>query len=228
MFRLINLLLVFLFLTAVCVSANPQEEQQIQNRVDNVGIKLLNANKIQKRVIFVYSEEDKQGLLDLDKTLYSGQVIIYKNIYKSIENDDELAAGLARGIANAVKSQTGFWKGTLTAIQMRAAPKKYEIIADKRGVDLMVSAGFQPVGMILFINKTTPQKRHDLLSNKNLASKRLATIYEYIYTKYPYYLVNNVYFENEFYQNFLLNSQENRKLLEEKIKSGSKVKVKYE
>ena len=62
----------------------------------------------------------------------------------------------------------------------------------------------------------------------NPASKRMAIIYEYIYMNYPYYLANNPYFENINYQNFLLNSVENRAKLKEKIETGSTEKVKYE
>ncbi len=81
--------------------------------------------------------------------------------------------------------------------------------------------------MITFVNKSKVQKRTNSLT-ENLTSKRLAIIYEYIFTKYPYYLKNNEYFFNENYQNFLLTSQNNRKMLEEKIQSGSKEKLKYE
>ena len=71
-------------------------------------------------------------------------------------------------------------------------------------------------------------KRQDLISTHNLTSKRLAIIYEYIYTKYPYYLKENPYFKTESYQNFLLTSINNRKMLEEKIKNNSKGNLKYE
>ncbi len=210
------------------LSAFAEDEQIIQCRINNIGTKLLNANKIEKRVIFVYSDEDKQSLLNMDTMLESGQVIVYRDIYKNIEDDNELAAGLARGISNAVKSFDGLWGGTLSALQIKLAPKKFEIVADKRAVDYMVMAGYNPVAEIIYIQKTAPQKRHDLLSNKNLASKRLAIVYEYIYTKYPYFLANNIYIDNEHYQNFLLTSVNNRKLLEEKIKSGSTEKIHYE
>ena len=74
-----------------------------------------------------------------------------------------------------------------------------------------------------------PQARQDKISSNNLTSKRLAYIYERIYKNYPYYLENNEYIENEHYQNFLLNSQENRNKLEEQIKNKDfKKKVKYE
>jgi hypothetical protein len=61
-----------------------------------------------------------------------------------------------------------------------------------------------------------------------LTSKRLANVYEYIYTKYPYYLKNNEYITNEAYQNFLLTSVENRKKLQDKVRTGSKKEIKYE
>lgn len=56
----------------------------------------------------------------------------------------------------------------------------------------------------------------------------LLKIYEYIYTKYPYYLINNEYLENIHYQNFLLTSQNNRRMLEEKVKNNSREILKYE
>ena len=92
----------------------------------------------------------------------------------------------------------------------------------------MVNAGYNPIGLITYINKAFPQKRFDRFSSTNLTSKRLAIIYEYIYTKYPYYLANNKYLETDSYQNFLLNSTNNRKLLEEKIKNNLKGDLDYE
>ncbi len=223
-----KIILTLLFIIISPLVSYSEELHDIQNRIDNVGTNILNANKIENRIIFVYSQEEKQNILDMDTMLESGQVIIYKNIYKSIDDDNELAAGLARGIVTASKSFDGIWGGTLTALQIKVSPKKFEIVADKCAVDYMVRAGYNPIALIIYINKTAPQKRHDLLSNKNLASKRLAIIYEYIYTKYPYFLANNEYINNKYYQNFLLTSIYNRKLLEEKIKTGSIKKLKYE
>lgn len=220
--------IIFILLIGMSAFATPLEEQQIQQRINDIGYNILNSNQINNRVVFIYSEDEKQSILDLDKALASGQVIVYQPVYKASETEDELAAGIARGITLAERSQKGFWGGTLSALQMRAAPKKYEIVADKIAVDYMVRAGYNPVGLIIYINKTTPQKRHDLISNKNLASKRLAIVYEYIYTKYPYFLANNPYLNNKYYQNFLLTSENNRKLLEEKVKTGSNKTLHYE
>ena len=229
MMNKILIILGLLVINVSCVNAaDLSVEQAIQQKISDIGTQLLNTNKIDKRVVFVYSDLDKQKILDVDKAIPSGQVIVYRNIYRAIEDDNELAAALAREIIVAVKSQKGVCGGTLTALQIKAAPKKYEIVGDKRAVDYMVKAGYNPVALITYINKTVPQKRHDFISNKNLASRRLAIIYEYIYTKYPYYLANNEYINNKHYQNFLLNSVSNRRLLEEKIQSGSTKKIHYE
>ena len=91
----------------------------------------------------------------------------------------------------------------------------------------MVNAGYNPLGLITFIHKAYPQRRFDRFACSNLTSKRLAIIYEYIFVKYPQYLVNNVYLSNPVYQNFLLTSVDNRLKLEQKIRFGQR-SVQYE
>ena len=106
--------------------------------------------------------------------------------------------------------------------------KKYEYKADKRAVDYLVNAGYNPLAMIVSLNKIAPQLRYDSGSSHPLVTKRMAEIYEYIYTKYPQYLVQNEYKDNIYYQNFLVTSKQNREKLENKIKTNSKKKVKYQ
>ncbi len=223
---------VLLLLCQTCVfSADMtqiEKEQNIQQQISDIGTKLLNANKIDKRIVFAYDEAEKKALLKIDPAITSRQVILYDGDYKYIENEDELAAYLARKILIAFKSYDGIFNGYMGAFQLKAAPKKFELVADKRAVDFMVNAGYHPVGLITLIQKSCPQKRFDRFSSKNLTSKRLAHIYEYIYTKYPYYLANNPYFESEPYQNFLLTSIENRRMFEQKVKTGSKEEIEYE
>ena len=96
-------------------------------------------------------------------------------------------------------------------------------------VDYMVNAGYNPIGLITFINKSFPQARQDKFSSNNLTSKRLAHIYERIYIQYPSFLVNNIYLKNDSYQNFLLTSQDNRQKLQDKINNPLTTKgLKYE
>ena len=179
-------------------------------------------------MVFVYGLNEKKNFLKSAQNVTSRQVIVYANDYKYVSDENELAAFLSREIALAVRSYDGIFKGMLRSLQMKASPKKFEIVADKIAVDYMVKADYNPIALITYIQKTSPQKRYDTISTKNLTSKRLAIIYEYIYTKYPYYLANNTYINNEFYQRFLLTSQNNRRLLQEKIKNNSKENLKYE
>ena len=225
-----GILCLFMLTSAAFAVSDEQiiKEQSIQNRINETGTQILNANKIGGRIIFVYDKDAKDTLLKMDTTVTSRQIVMFREYYKFISDDNELAAYLAREISNAQRTFDGIGNGWLTAVQIKAAPKKFEMVADKRAVDYMVKAGYNPLALITFINKAFAQHYQDLISNKNLTSKRLAHIYEYIYTKYPYFITNNEYLQNPYYQNFLLNSVENRRLLEEKIKSGSKEKLKYE
>lgn len=224
-------LLVSLLVVLPCFALNETElikENSIQSRINNIGMKLLNSNKIEKRVTFVYDEKGKKSLLKEDKSITKRQVVVYGEVYKNIETDDELAAYIAREIPAAARSYKG-GTGFLSSIQLKAAPKKYELVFDKLAVDYMVKAGYNPLGLITYINKTYPQARQDKISSNNLTSKRLAYIYERIYIQYPSFLVNNEYIKNEYYQNFLLTSQENREKVLEKMKSPLTTKgLKYE
>lgn len=203
-------------------------EQTIQTRIDNIGTNILNKNKIQKRIIFTYNKRTKKKALSSNKTLSKRQIIVYDGLYQTAQTDDELAAMLSREISTAMKSYSGVWGGALDSAQVTLGSKKFELAADKIAVDYMVNAGFNPLALIIYINKTCPQKRFDKLSRHNLTSKRLARIYEYITYKYPHYLENNEYTNNKYYQNFLLTSVENRKKLEEKIQTKSTKEVRYE
>lgn len=203
------------------------QELQLQNRINKIGFKILNANKIDKRMVFLYSEKEAK-LIKKEEGLTKRQIVIYESAINHAEHDDEVAAYLAREICKTAESYTGIWKGFLSAAQVKLAPKKYELLFDERAVDFLVAAGYNPLALITFINKAYVQKRYDKISTHNLTSKRLANIYEYIYFQHPQFLKNNEYIENEYYQNFLLTSIDNRKKLHEKIKSGKKGRIKYE
>ncbi len=211
---------------ALLLISSPVFAGLMQHRIDMIGFGILNANKINKRMFFTYSEQEKKHIIPKEVT--KREIIIYGDTIQYAETDDEIAAMLSQKISNAEKSYDGQGKGTIGTLQVLISPKKYEIIGDKRAVDYMVRAGYNPLGLITFINKSCPQKKYDIISKHYLTSKRLAEVYEYILIKYPYFLQNNTYLTNIYYQNFLLNSIENRKKLEAKLKSNSLEKVKYE
>ncbi len=225
------LILAITLLFASNVFANEEkliEQNTINCRINNIGTRILNANKIEKRIVFAYDKSAKVAALKGTKNLTDRQVIVYEDAYKNIENDDELAAYIAREIPAALRSYDGIASGWLSSLKIKAAPKKYELVFDKFAIDYIVKAGYNPLGLITYINKTCPQKRQDTFSSNNLTSKRLAHIYEYIYMKHPNFIINNQYINNEYYQNFLLTSQENRRLLKEKVeKQDWKTKLDY-
>ena len=228
--KIITLLALLLCTTPVFATSNPDiaKETEIQTRIDSVAVKLLNHNKITKRIIFTYDKKAKKKALSTDKALTKRQVIIYDGLYQHVQTDDELAAMLAREISIAMKSYDGSFGGWVDSAQVALGSKKFETVSDKRAVDYLVNAGYNPLAVIVFINKTCPQKRHDTFSRHNLTSKRLARVYEYITYKYPQYLENNEYINNEYYQNFLLTSVENRKKLAKKIKAKATKDIDYE
>ena len=229
--KIITFLVLLLCTTpvfAATTSSDITKETEIQTRIDSVAVKLLNNNKITKRIIFTYDKRTKKKALSTDKALTKRQIIIYDGLYQHIQTDDELAAMMAREIATAMKSYDGSFGGWIDSAQVALGSKKFETVSDKRAVDYLVNAGYNPLAVIIFINKTCPQKRHDTFSRHNLTSKRLARVYEYITFKYPQYLENNEYINNEYYQNFLLTSIENRKKLEDKIRTKSTKDVDYE
>lgn len=210
----------------VNTSTQIMTDKDIQNHITEIGFKLLNANKIDVRMIFVY--KNKNVKIKGEPGLTKRQIVLYDETLKFAKNEEELAAYIARKICKSAESYDGMFNGTLTSIQVKSAPKKYEIFFDKRAVDFLVTAGYNPIALITFLHKSEPQRRFDKFSSHNLTSKRLANIYEYIYTKYPSYLVNNEYINDETYQHFLLSSIENRKKLYQKISTKSKKKVDYE
>ncbi len=222
------LLLVFVFLMSPCIADDCVYNMGIQHRVDDVGFNILNANRIDKRMVFRYDETEQKKIMLTDSTLTRRQIVLYKNQINYIRDENELAAFLAREIVKGTLSYDGGVRGWVSAAQMKMAPKKYEMLYDKRAVDLMVNAGYHPVAMIVLLNKTGEQKRFNFILTNNTVSKRLAEVYEYITVKYPDALENNIYLQNEFYQNFLLTSENNRKMLEEKLRTGSKERLKYE
>ncbi len=232
--QILTLVALLIICTPFCYAIDAQsaeqlsKEQEIQTRIDKVGTDLLNFNKIPRRIVFAYDKREKKKFMTTDKALTKRQVILYDGTYQYIQTDDELAAALAREISTVMKSYSGIWGGTLDSLQVALGSKKFETVADKRAVDYMVNAGYNPLALIVFINKTCPQKRFDRFSRHNLTSKRLARIYEYITYKYPEYLKDNDYINNEYYQNFLLNSVTNRRMLQVKIENNSTEELDYE
>ena len=204
------------------VSATEAAKQE--RHINEVGFRLLNANGINTRARFILSTSKE---INAYCTLNSRSIVIYRGLYTRLENDDELAAVLGHEISHSVDSYKGIFRGAFFVVNYVVSPKKYEYKADKRAVDYMVNAGYNPVAMIIVMNKNFPQYRFDWNSSHPLTTRRAMEVYEYIYKKYPEYLANNAYKDNLYYQNFLLTSRENRAKLQQKIETKSTKKVRY-
>lgn len=224
---LVVLMLMFLGVPAFSYEIDLTKEGKIQEKINQIGFRLLNANRIEKRTIFEFNSRKAVNAVTVSGLGYGRKVVVYRGIIPYLDNEDEIAAILAHEISHIVDSYDGILRGSFSGLGYAFAPKKYELKADKRAVDYMVKAGYNPVGLIIALNKMSAQYRFDMLSTHPLTSKRLVTIYEYIYKKYPTFLANNKYQNNIYYQNFLLTSIANRKLLENSIQKNSKKSPAY-
>ncbi len=214
--KIIVLLLVLFVSNSVAWSYDIDltRDGQYQKKVMEMGFGILNANRIDKRVVFRFqkNKEPNAQAFGTDKS-----VIIYSGLMPYMDDDSEIAGILSHEIAHEIDYHQGFWR----AIAMEFSPKKYEEKADKKAVDYMANAGYDPVALIIVLNKVSGQLNNDIGSTHPLTSKRLAYIYEYIYQKYPAYLADNQYKTNLYYQNFLLTSRKDR----EKIKNRNLINV---
>jgi len=230
------MLRIFIILTIIVTAAlnspvyawDVKTTNDLQERMNDVGFRILNSNRIEKRLIFmainrVYTRDIWTDVSSVNRTVWVKPTII-----PYIDNNDELAAVLSHSIAHGVDTYDGILRGYVSILNYWVAPNKYDLKADKLSVDYMVNAGYNPLAIITILNKIGKQYRYDIFSNHTLMSRRMMLIYEYIYTKYPSILVDNEYKDNVYYQNFLLTSRNNRMKLLEKIETNSNKKLKYD
>ena len=217
-------MLLFCVSSANAVVIHLQPTKDEQKLVAKVGYTLLNSNRIPQKITFGV-KNDKNPNAWVYYT--NNQVVVTNSLLKSMDTEDELAAIIGHEISHGVDYRQGLFKGYFSYLSTQLSSKKYEYKADKRAVDYMVKAGYNPVAAIVAFNKIMPQERYDWCSSHPLTTRRMAEIYEYIYAKYPQYLVQNPYKDNLIYQNFLITSKENRAKLEQKINTNSKRKVNY-
>jgi predicted Zn-dependent protease len=203
------------------------KDGQMQNYISNIGFKILNANRIEKRMTFYYKQDNKN--LNACTNYANRTISFYRGMSTYLDDEDEYAAILSHEISHGVDSYDGILRGFFSGFSYELSSKKYEKKADKRAVDYMVKAGYNPVALIVVMSKTMPQTRYDWYLSHPLTSRRMMYVYEYIYNKYPAYLANNAYKNNVYYQNFLLTSRVNRENLQKKIENPDKknLKVQY-
>ncbi|MCR5261774.1 MAG: hypothetical protein K6C94_08050 [Candidatus Gastranaerophilales bacterium] len=206
-------------LSANAAVINSAQHGEFQEYINKTGFALLNYNEIEHHIIFKYSNRNKLR----GKVNYKDMsVTIPKGILYNVESEDELAAVIAHYSAYCVMSKYS----NFSALNIKTAPKKYETLADKLAVDMLVKAHYSPLALITMINKTYGDKNS---CGHVKTSVRLANIYEYITVKYPLEADKFRFKNNIYYQNFLLTSRKNREILQEKLqkKPTDQIKNKY-
>jgi len=173
-----------------------EQNGKYEQKVLEVGTKILNANKIDKRIAIQMDRNTKT--INAGTTRTNKLVTVYYGILPYLDNDDELAALLGHEMGHAIDDYGGFFKW----MDMTLNSKEYEFKADLIGVDLMVKAGYNPIAAITMANKWQPEEYWDfgVFTTHPKTSRRLMEMYKYIYRKYPWALktdmVHNVNYEN--------------------------------
>lgn len=172
-------------------------------KVLSVSNKIMMTNKIPKRVP-VMVEKSRFTLSSVETVnaysdLYGKTVTVLSGTFNYIDNDDELAYLLSHEIAHSVEAYGGLVKYAA----MSWNSKKYEKKADLIAIDYMVKAGYNPVAAITLGNKIFSEPMWDwgFTSTHPKGSKRLLSMYKYIYVKYPNYL-NTSMIKTPAYKNF--------------------------
>src|SRR5574344_1653141 len=191
-----------------------------EQKITEIGTKILYTNKIDKRVAFQSNRNRK--IINATTSLTNKTVTVYYGILPYIDNDDELAYIMSHEIAHALDA----YGGPLKWATMAFNSKSYETKADLIGIDLMVKAGYNPIAAITMANKSFPEDYWDIwiFTTHPKTSVRLMDMYKYIYVKYPWALKSEMT-NNINYQNFLNSSaKEIKEFLqheqERKIKQG--------
>lgn len=203
------------------------KDGQMQGYINKIGFKILNANKIEKKMTFYYKPDAKS--INACTSSKDRSISVYRGAATYLDSDDEYAAVLSHEISHGVDSYDGILRGYFSPLSYALSPRKFEKKADKRAIDYMVKAGYNPIAFIVVMNKIASQERYEIFSTHPLTSRRMMYAYEYIYNKYPEYLANNEYKNNLYYQNFLLTSRANRLQLQNKIENpnAKNKKVQY-
>ncbi|MCR5262083.1 MAG: M48 family metalloprotease [Candidatus Gastranaerophilales bacterium] len=180
-----------------------------QQYVNGIGIRLLNANKIDRHIVFGISTPlnytiwgIKDDVTDSKRYLYQNRkVFISVELLNQATNDDEVAALVAHEIAHCLQSYTGKLRGSFHALVYTFTAKKQNYNADIAAIDMLAKAGFNPVGLVTILDKTAGQYRFDIGENA-LTTKRIRNAIQYIDANYPEYF--KPYMQNPYFQNALL------------------------
>lgn len=173
-----------------------------EQKVTMVGAKIINANKLDKRIPMRVQRNIK--VVNAFSNPYDKTITITTGIMLYIDNDDELAYLIGHETAHSIDEYSGLghW------VAMKLNSRQYEYKADLIGIDLMVKAGYNPIAAITLQNRIFGEAPFDIgiLTSHPKHSKRMFEAYKYIYKKYPWALESEMT-KNVNYVNFTYSAE---------------------
>ena len=196
------------------------QKQTMTRRINDICDRLLERNKISTKVTMKLRKTSKVNAY----ANMGREIVVFSGLIKICENDDELAGVIAHELGhlvnahvyklNAVNAVAYTTLQVANEVPVVAVPaaliysvgfKKWmrmdEYEADITSVDLLVGAGYNPLGMLSILQKITGEKYIDFLKTHPSGEKRALYIYDYIAHTYPEFIEKG--FDTESYEEFL-------------------------
>ena len=199
------IIIILITANASNASATNWDRKSNLDKVNAIGNKILNANKLPTNIKFKVSNSDSVNAhANINKEIY-----VYRGLLENVETTEELAGVIAHEIghivnrhsikqtfANVLMSSICQASNTIavvvpvSVIQVFSSKKisrSDEFEADLTAVDLLVTSGYNPLCLISVLNKMCGNYI-DILNTHPSGEKRLLNIYDYIAYNYPTFL----------------------------------------
>jgi len=152
-----------------------QQNGKREQKILEVGTKIINANKLEKRIAIQMIINN--NTINAHTDITNKTVSIYSGLLPYLDNDDELAFVIGHEMGHAIDAYDG---GFFKWANMKLNSKEYEYNADLIGVDLMAKAGYNPLAAICTANKWMPEDYWDfwVFTSHPKTSSRLLKMYE--------------------------------------------------
>lgn len=187
---------------AMCIFVLPaQAAYDTNTRVPVVGKQVVTKNGLPSDIKFKIVE----GSADNSQATTTNEIQVSKDNLKYAGNDNEVAAVISHKLGTIMNAQVSKEKfRTLAKLALndalssdnvlnRAANSEYaqnkiaakdDMDADITGVDLMITAGYNPLAMVVLVTKM-PGSVLETLKNQPANSERAMNIYDYLTYNYP-------------------------------------------
>ena len=173
------------------------------SHLNTIGQNIIKANKMPSTVTFKVTDNQNMN----SEATYTQTVYIYAGDLKYVENDNELAAVVAHEIGHLINGHTAKSSifdsllssvnpntktengsatvGLIKTISSNKVNKDNEKEADITAVDLLMTAGYNPLALISVVYKSDFTEAGGLLDSNLSCEERIMNIYDYANYNYP-------------------------------------------